>query len=59
MFQIQITLKNKKNTFMKTTMKKIVIAAVAVGFVFGISSCEKHTCPTYSKAETKQVDSKA
>jgi hypothetical protein len=44
---------------MKSTMKKIVIAAVAVGFVFGISSCEKHTCPTYSKAEVKQVDAKA
>jgi len=44
---------------MKITMKKIVIAAVAVGFIFGISSCEKHTCPTYSKAETKQADTRA
>ena len=44
---------------MKTTMKRIVIAVVAIGFVFGISSCEKHTCPTYSKAEAKQVDTRA
>jgi hypothetical protein len=44
---------------MKTTMKKIIIAVVAVGFVFGISSCEKHTCPTYSKVEAKHVDAKA
>lgn len=44
---------------MKTTMRKIVIAAVAFGFVLGISSCEKHTCPTYSKAETKQADTRA
>ncbi len=44
---------------MKTTMKKIVIAAVAFGFILGISSCEKHTCPTYSKTEVKQVDNRA
>ena len=44
---------------MKTTMKKIVIAAVAIGFVCGISSCEKHTCPTYSKTETKQAEARA
>lgn len=34
-------------------MKKIIIATVAAGFLFMISSCEKHTCPTYSKAEVK------
>ncbi len=44
---------------MKTTMKKFVIAAVAFGFVLGISSCEKHTCPTYSKVEAKQADTRA
>ena len=44
---------------MKTTMKKIVIAAVAAGFMLGISSCEKHTCPTYSKAESTQTAPKA
>jgi hypothetical protein len=44
---------------MKTTMKKIIIAAVAIGFLFGISSCDKHTCPTYSKAEVKTTEAKA
>ncbi len=38
---------------MKTTIRKIVIATVAIGF-FALSSCEKHTCPTYSKIEVKQ-----
>ncbi|MFN8323565.1 MAG: hypothetical protein U0T74_12965 [Chitinophagales bacterium] len=37
---------------MKTTMKKIVLATVTVAF-FALSSCEKHTCPTYSKNVTK------
>ncbi len=37
---------------MKTTIKKIVIATVAIGF-FALSSCDKHTCPTYSKNEVK------
>lgn len=37
---------------MKTTFKKIVVAAVALGF-FALSSCDKHTCPTYSKIEVK------
>ncbi|MDB5281711.1 MAG: hypothetical protein JWO06_786 [Bacteroidota bacterium] len=44
---------------MKTTMKRIIIATVAVGFILGISSCDKHTCPTYSKAEVKQTEVKA
>jgi hypothetical protein len=35
------------------TVKKFVLATVAIGFL-ALSSCEKHTCPTYSKAaETK------
>ncbi len=37
---------------MKTIMKKIVIAAVAIGYI-ALSSCEKHTCPTYSKNVVK------
>lgn len=41
---------------MKTSLKKVVIAAVAVGF-FALSSCEKHTCPTYSKIEVKHTNS--
>ncbi len=41
---------------MKTTFKKIVVAAVAVGF-FALSSCDKHTCPTYSKIEVKHNNS--
>ncbi|HWB62902.1 MAG TPA: hypothetical protein VG603_05270 [Chitinophagales bacterium] len=44
---------------MKTTAKKIVIALVAAGFIFSISSCEKHTCPTYSQAGTIQHITKA
>jgi hypothetical protein len=43
---------------MKTTMRKIVIAAVAIGFV-ALTSCEKHTCPTYSKGNVKQTEVKA
>lgn len=39
------------------TFKKMVIAAVAVGF-FALSSCEKHTCPTYSKIEVKHNDTR-
>jgi hypothetical protein len=38
------------------TFKKMVIATVAVGF-FALSSCEKHTCPTYSKIEVKHNNS--
>jgi hypothetical protein len=44
---------------MKTALKKVIIAAVALGFVFGISSCEKHTCPTYSQNETHHLPAKA
>ena len=44
---------------MKSTMQKIIIAIVAVGFILGVSSCDKHTCPTYSKANTTQVGIKA
>lgn len=35
-------------------ISKFVIAVVAVGFIFGITSCNKHTCPTYSQAEAKK-----
>lgn len=43
---------------MKTIMKKMVLAAVAIGFI-ALSSCEKHTCPTYSKnvVKTERVNS--
>lgn len=40
-------------------MKRLVIALVAFGFLAGVSSCEKHTCPTYSKAEVKQTETRA
>ena len=43
---------------MKTNMKKIIIAVTAVGF-FALSSCDKHTCPTYSKADVKHTEVKA
>ncbi len=43
---------------MKTTLKKLIIAMVAVGF-FALSSCEKHTCPTYSKIEVKHSGTRA
>jgi hypothetical protein len=35
-------------------IKKITMVAVAFGFLFAVSSCNKHTCPTYSKAEVKK-----
>jgi hypothetical protein len=44
---------------MKSTLKTIIIAAVALGFMFGMSSCDKHTCPTYSKTEAKQTEARA
>jgi len=44
---------------MQNTIKKIIIASVAIGFLFGVSSCDKHTCPTYSKTEVKQAETKA
>ncbi len=44
---------------MKTALKKMIVAAVAISFVLGISSCEKHTCPTYSQTETHQAPAKA
>ena len=44
---------------MKTALKKMIVAAVAIGFTVGISSCEKHTCPTYSQAETHPTVAKA
>ena len=44
---------------MKTATKKIIVAAIAFGFLLGMSSCDKHTCPTYSKTELKQGGAKA
>lgn len=41
------------------TVKKLTLAAVAFGFLFAVSSCNKHTCPTYSKADVKQTEVKA
>ncbi|HRG88189.1 MAG TPA: hypothetical protein PLW44_04155 [Chitinophagales bacterium] len=41
---------------MKSAFKKIVLAAAVIGF-FALSSCEKHTCPTYSKIEVKHQNS--
>jgi len=39
------------------TMKNLLLAAIALGFVAATSSCNKHTCPTYSKTnETIQSD---
>ncbi len=43
---------------MKTNMKKIIIAAVAVGFL-ALSACSNHTCPTYSKTNVKHTEVKA
>lgn len=36
--------------------KKIIMLAVAFGFLFAVSSCNKNTCPTYSKADDKQTE---
>lgn len=39
------------------TMKNLIIAFIALGFIAATSSCNKHTCPTYSKAnETVQTN---
>jgi len=38
---------------MKTIVRKIVVAFIAIGFI-SLQACEKHTCPTYSKNEVKQ-----
>jgi hypothetical protein len=39
------------------TMKNLVLAVIVFGFVAATSSCNKHTCPTYSKTnETVQTD---
>jgi hypothetical protein len=35
-------------------IKKITMVAVAFGFLFAVSSCNKHTCPTYSKADVQK-----
>lgn len=43
---------------MKTIFRKMLLAAVAIGFI-ALQSCEKHTCPTYSKANTVQQEQKA
>lgn len=42
---------------MKTIFRKLLLAVVAIGFV-ALQSCEKHTCPTYSKANTTQAEQK-
>ncbi len=31
--------------------KKLIIGFVVALFVVSISSCDRHTCPTYSKVE--------
>lgn len=36
------------------TVKKITVALVAFAFLAGIQACNKHTCPTYSKANTTE-----
>lgn len=43
---------------MKTITKSFIVAAVA-GLVLGLASCSKHTCPTYSKADTQKTEVKA
>jgi hypothetical protein len=40
--------------YIMNAIKKITMVAVAFGFLFAVSSCNKHTCPTYSKAEVKK-----
>lgn len=34
------------------TVKKAFVAIAVVAFLTAASSCNKHTCPTYSKAES-------
>lgn len=42
--------------FNKTILKVTIILAV-IGF--SLSSCDRHTCPTYSQSETVKAEPKA
>lgn len=41
------------------TMKSFFAALLAIALIAGISSCNKHTCPTYSKADQQQTEVRA
>ncbi len=41
------------------TLKKSIVVAVAFGFLLIVSSCNRHTCPTYSKADIQKTEVKA
>jgi hypothetical protein len=47
-----------QNRLMKTNMRNLIIAIASLGLL-AFSSCNKQTCPTYSKAEVNQVQVKA
>ncbi|HEY0261484.1 MAG TPA: hypothetical protein VGB95_00545 [Chitinophagales bacterium] len=38
------------------TKKMLIAVAVLTALTFALSSCDKHTCPTYSQAETTQTE---
>jgi len=44
---------------MKRTIRNIVYVFVTSGLLLAVSSCSKHTCPTYSKVDSKEVQTKA
>jgi hypothetical protein len=45
---------------MTTTRRNLSIAIVAFAFMcFALTSCDHHTCPTYSKAAEQSTDAKA
>jgi hypothetical protein len=43
---------------MKANMKNIIVVMAAAGLLV-LSACDKHTCPTYSKANTAHTQVKA
>jgi len=44
---------------MKTNKKNILTALVVVAFLVALTSCDKKTCPTYSKVEKSPTEQKA
>ena len=44
---------------MKATKKNISIALIAFAFMcVALASCDRHTCPTYSKASESPVENR-
>jgi hypothetical protein len=44
---------------MKTNFRNFIVIAVLAAAIVSVSSCNKQTCPTYSKGEVKTTENKA